>query len=138
MNKKQLLSAVIMAALVWLIGCVSGQSSSGSKPETARSPAAQSNSAVLYYGADLSPFPPKVREWIMNEAYPRHNMEQPAMINPQLRVWWSDDNNAVYAEASYTIASGYVGAGTRKTWGQGTAYRGSSEIFNRYGEFSRE
>ncbi|MDR0322313.1 MAG: hypothetical protein LBI28_12500 [Treponema sp.] len=137
MNTKQLLSAVIIAALVCLMGCASGKSSSGSKPETARPPSVQSNSGALYYGADLFPFPPKIREWIMREAFPRYKMEQQYMINPQLRVWWGNDNNAVYAEASYTVASGYVGAGTRTTWGQGTAYRGSSEIFTRYGEYAR-
>jgi len=28
-----------------------------------------------YYSADLTQFPPKVREWIMNTAYPKDVME---------------------------------------------------------------
>jgi hypothetical protein len=73
----------------------------------------------------------------MKEAFPKHNMEHPAMVNSQLRVWWSDDNNAVYAESSHIIAEGYVGAGKRETWGQGSRYSGSPDIFVLYGEHAK-
>ena len=90
-----------------------------------------------YYGADLTQFPPNVRKWIMDAAFTKEKMERPAMINPQLKVWWSDDGNEVLAEASYTIAEGYVGAGTVKTWGQEARYFGSPEIFNIYGKHAK-
>ncbi|MCL2435571.1 MAG: hypothetical protein FWD09_05475 [Lentimicrobiaceae bacterium] len=104
---------------------------------------ANSNSAPIfepdtnYYGADLTQFPPNVRKWVVNKAFTKEKMERPAMINPQLKVWWSEDNNAVLAEASYTIAEGYVGAGTLETWGQEARFFGSPAIFNVYGEHAK-
>ena len=89
-----------------------------------------------YYGADLTQFPPKVRDWIMNSAFTKENMEQKSMINSQLKVWWSDDDNAVHTEASYIIAKGYKGAGTHKTWGE-SKYSGSKDIFKLYGEYAK-
>jgi hypothetical protein len=90
---------------------------------------------VRYYGADLSPFPPKVREWIM-ETFPPQEMENPYTVDSELRVWWRDDNNAVLVEASGIIAPGYVGAGTHEIWGE-ARYSGSSEIFAKYGEYAK-
>jgi hypothetical protein len=89
---------------------------------------------IMYYGANLGYFPPGARDFIMNVQFTKEKMEQPFMINPSLRVWWSEDNNRVLMEASFTIASGYEGAGTVETWGQGAKYSGSPEIFNIYGE----
>jgi hypothetical protein len=63
-------------------------------------------------------------------------MEQYYMVDPALKVWWSDDNNAILFEASYTVAAGYGGAGTRKTWGEDARYGGSSSIFVTYGEYA--
>ena len=91
---------------------------------------------IIYYEADLAPFPPKVREWIMNKAFTKEKMEKPSMINSKLKVWWSDDNNSVLAEASYIIAKGYKGAGTLKTWGP-SRYSGSPAIFNQYGKYAK-
>jgi len=91
---------------------------------------------VMYYGANLGFFPQKARDWIINRAFTQEKMEQPGMLNPTLNVWWSDDNNTIFAEASYTVAPGYVGAGTVKTWGQGARYYGSSVIFDMYGEYA--
>jgi hypothetical protein len=93
-------------------------------------------SETNYYGADLTQFPPKVREWI-RKAFSYDYMERPAMIDPKLKVWWSEDNNEVLAEASYTIAEGYVGAGTLKTLGQEARYSGSPAIFDVYGKHAK-
>jgi hypothetical protein len=90
----------------------------------------------MYYGANLGYFPPEARDFIMNVQFTKENMEKPSMINPSLRVWWNGDNNKILMEASYTVANGYVGAGTVKTWGQGAYYSGSSEIFNTYGDYA--
>jgi hypothetical protein len=90
-----------------------------------------------YYGADLAQFPPKIRNWIMYSAFTKEKMESPHMINPSLRVWWSNDNNSVHAEASYTVERGYVGAGQLKTWGQEAAYRGTSNLSETYGEYAK-
>jgi hypothetical protein len=88
-----------------------------------------------YYGADLSQFPPEVREWIINRAFTIDEMEQDFMVDTKLRVWWSDDNNTVYVEASFIVAEGYVGAGSLETF-QGS-YSRSPVIFEIYGEFAR-
>ena len=91
---------------------------------------------VMYYGANLGYFPPKVREWIMNSAFTKSKMEGASMLNPSLKVFWDKDDNKVLAEAAYTIAQGYVGAGTQKTWGEGAAYSGSSNIARNYGNYA--
>ena len=144
-----------MAALFCLFGCAFGSNTSpggsqvtvtantgGSQP--AALPVQDRNRfvtfpeldypTIMYYGANLGYFPPYVRDWIMNVAFTKDKMEQPYMINPQLKVWWSEDNNAVLMEASYTVAERYTGAGTTTTWGQGANYSGSADIFKTYGE----
>ncbi|MDR2941458.1 MAG: hypothetical protein LBV17_02585 [Treponema sp.] len=90
-----------------------------------------------YYGADLSQFPPKVKDWVMNRAFTREKMEKPFMINPKLSLWWGNDNNSVHAEASYIVARGYTDAGQLKTWGQEATYRGSSNLSETYGEYAK-
>ncbi|MCD7972800.1 MAG: hypothetical protein LUG18_09070 [Candidatus Azobacteroides sp.] len=95
------------------------------------------NTETDYYGADLTQFPPKVREWITERAFTKEKMEKPHMIDSKLKVWWSDDENAVLAEASYTIAKGYVGADTRKTWGEKARYSGSANLGALYGEHAK-
>jgi len=91
---------------------------------------------IMYYGANLGFFPPKARDFIMNTQFTQERMERPYMINPSLRVWWSEDNNNVLMEVSYIIADGYVGAGTLKTWGESAHYSGSSRIFDTYGKYA--
>jgi len=91
---------------------------------------------IMWYGANLGHFPPKARNFIMNEQFSKEKMEKPFMINPSLKVWWSECNHRVLMEASYTVAPGYVGAGTIKTWGTEAHYSGSSDIFNRYGRYA--
>jgi len=91
---------------------------------------------INHYGANLGFYPPKARDFIMNSQFTKEKMERQHMLNPSLRVWWSDDNNRVLMEASYTIANGYVGAGKVEKWGQGANYSGSSSIFNTYGEYA--
>jgi len=89
---------------------------------------------IIYYGANLGYFPPEVRDWIMNSAFTPEKMEQSFMLDSQLRVWWGEDNNTVFTEASYTIAPRFRGAGTVTTWGG--QYRGGENIFNTYGEYA--
>jgi len=91
---------------------------------------------IMYYGADLGFFPPKARDWIINTAFTKAKMEGASMLNSSLKVWWDDNNNAILFEASYTIAHGYVGAGTIKTWGTEAKYGGASSIFDTYGEYA--
>ena len=93
--------------------------------------------AILYYGAHLEYFPPKARDWIINTQFTKERMERPYMLNPALKVYWSEDNNSILFEASYTVAPGYAEAGTVKTWGQGAKYPGSSSIFDTYGEYAK-
>jgi hypothetical protein len=135
MNRKFRIVMSFMAVLIWLAGCTSTKPSSILEPEV--KPEIIPDLPVIYYGADLTPFPPKVREWIINEAFTKEKMERPSMVNSKLKVWWSDDNNAVLAEASYTIAEGYVDAGKLEIWGQGARYYGSPEIFSKYGEYAK-
>jgi len=73
----------------------------------------------------------------MNKVFTKEKMEQPAMINPTLKVWWGEDNNEVLAEASYIIAEGYVGAGELRTWGHEARFFGSPAIFDVYGEHAK-
>jgi hypothetical protein len=133
MSRKFFALAALAVVLVWLIGCV------GYEPGRERVPPVTLpvTEPVMYYGADLSPFPPNVREWIMNRAFPPERIEREFMIDPQLRVWWGDDNNSVLAEASFIMAEGYADAGTRQTFGQGARYSASSEIFAVYGEYAK-
>ena len=46
----------------------------------------------LWYGADLSDFPPQVVEWI-KRTYPKTSMEMKSQVDPRLRGWWSEDGN---------------------------------------------
>jgi hypothetical protein len=63
-------------------------------------------------------------------------MESNSKIDPQLKAWWSDDGNAVLFEASYTVAPGYVGAGTRKIWGTEAHYSGPDlQIYGEYAKY---
>jgi hypothetical protein len=91
--------------------------------------------AIMYYGADIGQFPPKVREWIVNVAFTKAKMERDSTVDPQLKIWWSDDGNSVLCEASYIVAPGYVGAGTKKTWGTEARYRGPN--LERYGQYTK-
>ena len=91
---------------------------------------------IMYYGANLGYFPPEARDWIMNAQFPKEKMEKSYMLNPSLKVWWSENNNRIYMEASYIAAKGYGGAGKCKIWGQNARFQGSSEIFKRYGEYA--
>jgi len=91
---------------------------------------------VMHYGANLGFFPPKARDWIINEAFSKERMERAYMLDSSLKVWWSDDNNTILFEASYTIAPGYKGAGTRETWGTGARYGGGKTIFDTYGQYA--
>jgi hypothetical protein len=72
----------------------------------------------------------------MNTAFTKEKMERYYMINPSLRVWWSD-NYTILMEASYTMAQGYKEAGTRKKWGEGARYGGWSSIYDTYGEYAK-
>jgi hypothetical protein len=90
---------------------------------------------IMHYGANIGQFPPKIREWIVNEAFTNDKMKNNWSINPQLKAWWSDDGNSVLFEASYTIADGYIGAGTRETWGTKAVYSGGN--LQAYGEYAK-
>jgi len=91
---------------------------------------------IMHYGANLGIFPPKARDWIVNTAFTKEKMEGASRRNPSLKAWWDDNNNAILFEASYTVATGYKDAGTRKTWGTGAKYGGGTSIFNTYGEYA--
>ena len=54
-----------------------------------------------YYGADLTQFPLVVREWVMDSAFTENGTIISGMVNPELRVWWDDDNTVRY-ELTYT------------------------------------
>lgn len=90
-----------------------------------------------YFGADLTRFPPEARTWIMTIGFPPAKMTMPHMQNPQLKVSWAEDGHALQFEASYTVAPGYMGAGTVAVWGKKTRYRGESIIYQRYGEYAK-
>lgn len=90
-----------------------------------------------YFGADLTQFPPKIRKWIMEEAFSVEKMTAAFMIDSKLKAKWSEDGNNVVFEASYTIAPGYKGAGNTKIWGTNTKYSGSSSIYSLYGKYAK-
>jgi hypothetical protein len=102
----------LLAAVLVFSGC--GSSPSANAPPSESSPSRDDGipdyPVIMYYGANIGQFPPKVRDWIMNRAYTKDKMEGAGKTNPQLRVWWSNDGNAVSTEASYIVAPGYVGA----------------------------
>ena len=146
MNKKYLKLAAFVATMTLFVGCTSTQPEKKHGTDLAVFPRVNkwimnrtipSDKEKNYYGADLTPFPPEIRDWIINTAFTKENMEKPFMINSKLKVWWSDNNNSILCEASYITAEGYVGAGTLKTWGQGANYSGSSDIFNTYGKYAK-
>jgi hypothetical protein len=89
----------------------------------------------MWYGADLSDFPPRIVEWIKTAGFPKSKMEQPWAINPRLKAQWSADGNSVVFEASYTVARGYQGAGSVTTWGQEARYGGGA--IAEYGEYAK-
>jgi hypothetical protein len=91
---------------------------------------------IMYYGANLGLFPPEAREFITNEQFTKEDMEDEGSLHPKLKVWWSDDNNSVLMEASYTVAPGYEGAGTIETWGEDAVYSGDESIFDTYGKYA--
>jgi hypothetical protein len=126
----------IIVLLVILAGCAGTQKVSENSFEQKKyTPYIPEPPVIMYYGANIGQFPPKIREWIVNEAFTKEKMENKWAIDPQLRAWWSDDGNSVFFEASYIIAPGYVGAGTRRTWGDKSPYRGRS--LQSYGEYAR-
>lgn len=90
---------------------------------------------IMYYGADIGQFPPKVRDWIVNEGFSERKMEGPGKTDPRLKAWWNDDENSVLFEASYIVAPGYVGAGTKKIWGTGSFYPGAN--LQSYGPYAK-
>lgn len=90
-----------------------------------------------YFGADLTQFPPKIRKWIMEEAFSVDKMTANYMIDPKLNVQWSEDGNSVMFEASYITAPNYVGAGEIKIWGTETQYSGSKTIYAIYGQYAK-
>jgi hypothetical protein len=141
---KKLSMIIISVAIMNFFSCENGTSPSGQIdelnyhwPEINWPEEIDYGSEIIYYGTNLAPFPPKVREWVINVAFTKEKMEQPYMTNSELKVWWSDDNNEVLFEASYIITEGYVGAGTIATWGQGARYSGNSAIFDIYGEYAK-
>lgn len=90
-----------------------------------------------YFGADLTQFPPEIREWIMKEAFPVEKMTAEFMVDPKLKAWWSEDGNNVLFEASYTIAPNYKGSGTVEVWGTNAKYSGSQSIYDTYGKYAK-
>lgn len=90
-----------------------------------------------YFGADLTQFPPKVRKWIMEEAFSIKKMTAAYMTDSKLKAEWSEDGNSIVFEASYTIAPNYKGAGNVEIWGAGTRYSGSKTIYNTYGKYAK-
>jgi len=94
------------------------------------------SSRIVYYGANIGQFPPKIRDWIINKGFPKEKMEKVWMKDSKLKAWWSDDGNAVLFEASYTLAKGYKGAGKRKTWGSGAGYSGPNlKNYKKYAKY---
>jgi len=136
---------IVITTLFYLSACTTSSGTSNGSTSSER-PRTSSNEfltfsnlefpEIMWYGANLGYFPPEAREFIMNSAFTKEKMEQRSMINPTLKVWWSEDNNRILMEASYTIAPGYIGAGTVSTWGQGAHYSGSSTIFDTYGRYA--
>ena len=130
---------VILTALFCFFGCDDGLTNDDELTNNNGEFVTLSNLSFpveMYYGANLGRFPPKAREFIKNTQFSQDKMQKPYMVDPSIRVWWSENNNSVLMEASYTVASGYEGAGTIRTWGQGAHYSGSSTIFDTYGEYA--
>jgi hypothetical protein len=90
---------------------------------------------IMYYGANIGQFPPQARDWIVNKAYTKDIMESVWMIDSQLSAWWSDDGNSVVCEASYIVADGYVGAGTKTSWGAATYGGGNLQSYGQYAKY---
>lgn len=90
-----------------------------------------------YFGADLTQFPPEIREWIMEEAFSVEKMTAAYMLDSKLKANWSEDGNSVLFEASYTIAPNYKGAGSRKIWGTNSKFSGSNSIYAIYGQYAK-
>jgi hypothetical protein len=89
----------------------------------------------IWYGTDLSDFPPKIAVWLKTVGFPKEKMESAGKTDPQLKAWWAEDGNSVMYEASYTIAPGYKNAGTLVKWGAGK-YPGP-RVGAEYGEYAK-
>ena len=117
-NSNLIRTAILVITILIFTGFVSTKTSFVSE-----------NSENLYYGADLTKFPPKVREWIMNTAFTKNMME--SVKNSKLKVWWHNDNNQVLIEAYV-----YNDAGVKKTLME-TKYSGNPDIFKTYGKYAK-
>ena len=128
--KKRLLAYISVTSL--LVSCASStvrDDNSSVKADMSRV------SQALYYGADISQFPPKVRKWIVEEGFPKAMMEKPWMRDSQLKAAWSKDGNAVIFEASYITADGYDNAGKRQVWASDAKYEGGD--ISSYGKYKK-
>jgi len=127
-------------ALTIVLFCFYGCDNGTTSPETSSEEFVSFTNIVypeiMYYGANLGLFPPNVRDSLMNTVFTQEIMEQPFIKEPSLKVLWDEDNNSIFIEASYIIAEGYVGAGTLRTWVQGSYYHGSPDIFDTYGKYA--
>jgi hypothetical protein len=127
---------VFYICVVFTACAVRNNIQTASSPQT-HQPETRQKEPDIWYGADVSGFPPQIVDWIKKTGFPKEKMEQTYAINPQLKVWWSEDGNSVNFQASYTVAPGYVGAGTVKTWGEGARYNGSDSIWSTYGDYAK-
>ena len=53
---------------------------------------------IPYNGVNLGHFPENARNWIM---------ERPYFSYPNLKIWWDDDNNRIFAESARGYGSFY-------------------------------
>lgn len=117
---------------------VSTAGSSGQRQESSSqkySPLIPLPPVVMYYGANIGQFSPKIRDWIVNQAFTKDKMEDTHGIDPQLKAQWSTDGNAVLCEASCIVASGYVGAGTRKMFRNAHYSGGDLRSYGQYAKY---
>lgn len=129
--KKKLCIHIIITFLLFTVCVLSSAVAESFETTTQNSDPAR----ITYYGANIGQFPPKIRNWIIEQGFPKEKMEKAGMKDSKLKAWWNDDGNAVLFEASYTIAKGYKGAGKRKTWGSGARYSGPN--LEKYGKYKR-
>jgi len=87
-----------------------------------------------YYGANLMEFPASVKKWV-ETTYTKEEMSEPWMEDPKLNVRWGDDGRA-YAEVSYTVKEGYVGAGETESFNGSYGYD-EVELIQKYGEHAK-
>jgi hypothetical protein len=106
--------------------------SSKDKPEAHEKPA--DIQADMWYGADLSDFPPVFVKWVKSENFPKSAMEKEWALNPCFNAAWDQSGNFINFEVSCTVAPGYEDTGSVVILGSGSY---GNDVGSEYGKYAK-